>query len=372
VVLSTQALSSPKPTAFQHYLTQSNPEIPDQLHHYGDDPDTKTTLRGHKLSWHIGDSAEVEAALSKAMKPRRRKDGTEDPEDRNEFKPVRSGRKFSFDIHFENLRLEELGAMLWVLDKAANPKYRLKLGMGKPYGLGSVAISFKAKLTDRKGRYTSLFKDNGWNEGWMEEPEVDARMDEARLKFSRWLLKDENATPDQVDSLPRIQHFLALLTWQGRPDPATTRYMELDEFTGRKGIRPGTDGTKRPVLPYPTTVLHGTWEKGAPSAPGSAPEKQPPAPRVRQPAPEKPQPVEKPPAELKPGDIILATVDDAPGSGDITLLPRVAGDEDLAVIRAARRGVRRYKIGEEILAEVIELNGDEENGWVIECQPAQP
>ncbi len=369
--ITLRVLSSPKPTTFQHYLTQPSPDDQRKLTHYDDSPDADdakhaTTLRGHKLYWHKGDvnRADFEATAQ---------DVSDHPTQyAPPVKPVRSGQTFTFDIHFENLRPEELGALLWVLDKAASSKYRLKIGMGKPYGLGSVAISYEAQLTDRKQRYTSLFKDNGWNEGWMQEAEVNARMDEARLRFARWLLKDASATPDQVDALPRIRHFLALLTWEGRPDPATTRYMELDEFTGRKGILPGSEGTKRPVLPYPTTVLHGTWEKDAPAAPGSAPEKQPSAPRVRQPKPEKPQPVEKPPAELKPGDIIRATVDDAPAVGDIILIPRISGEEDLAIIRAANRGLRGYRVNEEILLEVLELSGDEENGWVIDCQPVKP
>ena len=55
-------------------------------------------------------------------------------------RPVRAGVSFSFDIRFENLSTVELGAVLWVLRIAADERYRLKLGMGKPLGLGAVHI----------------------------------------------------------------------------------------------------------------------------------------------------------------------------------------------------------------------------------------
>ena len=48
-----KVLSSPKPTAFQHYLTQDKPNNPDTLSHYNS-PSTVTTLRGHKFYWHKG------------------------------------------------------------------------------------------------------------------------------------------------------------------------------------------------------------------------------------------------------------------------------------------------------------------------------
>jgi CRISPR-associated protein (TIGR03986 family) len=365
IVISTQALSSPKPTTFQHYLTQNSPEDPDWLTHYGDDPDKETTLRGHKLYWHAGDEQQVETRLKNAMKPRLRQDGTEDPEDRNEFKPVRSGQTFNFDIHFENLRPEELGALLWVLDKASQPKYRLKIGMGKPYGLGSVAITYEPRLTDRQARYTSLFKDKWWNEGWLEEAEAAAKVDEAQLIFVQWLLKDENATLEGVDNLPRTRQLLALLTWEGKPDSDETRYMILDQFTGRQSVHPDQPRTKRPVLPYPTTVLGGTWNKDSYYTPTETPA----PPRERRAAQPKPELVAKAPGELQPGDIIRAKVHDAPGVGDITLIPEVAGEEDMAIIRAENRAVQRYWEGREVKLEVIELGGDAENGWLVDCRP---
>lgn len=58
--------------------------------------------------------------------------------------------KFSTTLHVHNLRKVELGALLWALtlgDKAAlagrKSEKRHRIGMGKPYGLGSVTIKVK-------------------------------------------------------------------------------------------------------------------------------------------------------------------------------------------------------------------------------------
>ena len=68
-VNAAPAANSPKPTAFQHYLTQSNPDHPEQLRHYGDS-NASTTLRGHKLYWHVGSSKNFRERLQRAPKIR--------------------------------------------------------------------------------------------------------------------------------------------------------------------------------------------------------------------------------------------------------------------------------------------------------------
>ena len=61
-----------------------------------------------------------------------------------------NGTKFKTTLHVHNLRKIELGALLWALtlgDKAAlnggNSEKRHRIGMGKPYGLGSVTLKVK-------------------------------------------------------------------------------------------------------------------------------------------------------------------------------------------------------------------------------------
>ncbi|MEW6227516.1 MAG: TIGR03986 family CRISPR-associated RAMP protein, partial [Bacillota bacterium] len=137
-------LSSPKPTAFQHYLVQTQPNDRGTLCHYDSGPDA-TEIRGHKLYWHkkgVPDSDIFEPAL------------VTDPRDTQHtiIRPVKPGTIFTGRIRFENLNDEELGALLSAVDLP--PSKRHKLGMGKPYGMGSVRISCSLQLTDRQVRYS--------------------------------------------------------------------------------------------------------------------------------------------------------------------------------------------------------------------------
>jgi hypothetical protein len=63
-----------------------------------------------------------------------------------------AGTKFTTTMHIHNLRKVELGALLWALtlgDGAAltarESKLRHRIGMAKPYGLGSVGLKVKSK-----------------------------------------------------------------------------------------------------------------------------------------------------------------------------------------------------------------------------------
>ena len=247
--ISTQALSSPKPTSFQHYLTQKNSNNPNALSHY-DSSTRETVLRGHKLFWHVGNTDAVKSRLDSSPEIRGN-------DDRSQFRPIKEGQSFTFNIHFENLRAEELGALLWVLDKAADPKYQLKLGMGKPYGLGSIGLTYQTALTNREARYDDLFDGDSWQSGRVADTTQIDQLEKARTQFARWVLANDEASKDDVDQNARIQEFLTMLSWEDRPSPNQTRYMILNEFTGRISVQTGQQGrfSKRPVLPKPTQVV---------------------------------------------------------------------------------------------------------------------
>jgi CRISPR-associated protein (TIGR03986 family) len=241
--MQLKVLSSPKPTSFQNYLTQKNPNVLRNLYHYDTDKNT-TTLRGHKFYWHKGpvDVNQIRATDDEIQK---QKDQLSPA-----IKPIKEGQIFRFEISFQNLLPEELGAILWVLDIAADKQYRLKIGMGKPDGLGSVSISSEVILENRKQRYESLFAEKQW------AAPVDGKVKEktklAQTAYAHWLLQKPDADINDVADLNRIQELLIMLSWEGRPAPDDTRYMELLEFAGRKG-----DFTKRSVLPSP----FGVWNK---------------------------------------------------------------------------------------------------------------
>ncbi|MFQ5421545.1 MAG: TIGR03986 family CRISPR-associated RAMP protein, partial [Anaerolineae bacterium] len=131
-ILIPEILSGPKPTTFQHYLTQSNPDAPkgQGLHTYNDDS-RKTTLRGFKMYWHKGDASRHQIAEKGKIDLQKDTQHTK-------MKPVRSGVEFKFRVYYENLLLAELGLLWWTMALPANGDYCHKLGMGKPLGMGAV------------------------------------------------------------------------------------------------------------------------------------------------------------------------------------------------------------------------------------------
>ena len=117
-------LSSPKPTSFQLYLEQK-----DSLKTYNDD----TSIRGTKRYWNFP------AKQWKLVE-------SKNPEMETEITPLDSGSELESKIYFENLTDVELGVLLISIDPS---KYSYhKLGMGKPYGLGSVKLSYSLHLSD--------------------------------------------------------------------------------------------------------------------------------------------------------------------------------------------------------------------------------
>ncbi len=327
-------LSSPKATAFQHYLTQENPNDPDTLSIY-DTSKEKTTLRGHKFYWHKG--AIERSAFEASGQIFQNHDNQYSPP----VKPIRENQKFEFAIHFENLRPEELGAVLWVLDKGNDNRFRLKIGMGKPYGLGSVAIAATPNLEDRIQRYEKLFLDKKWFVS--SDPHSDQKLNNARVAFARWLLKNQDATLEQVDENKRIQELLIMLSWVDHPSVSITRYMELKEFAGKKG-----GFTKRSVLPAPHIVF-GKW--------------------LKEPAPKIYNPVSVHPHQLNLGDVLLATVlgnqDD-----DVVLHCQYHDTYDYCIVSPVNRRPKDRVLdikGTKVLLEVIGKS-QENDEWIIDCR----
>ena len=233
-----QVLASPKPTTFQHYLVQTATGKK-QLRHYNSPTPDETVIRGHKLYWHKGEVSRKDFEESNPLKP--------GDTQHTEMRPVRSGVEFRFEIHFENLSPEELGAMLWILDLAQDDDYRLKLGMGKPLGLGAVKIESELHLTDRqgeKGRYAQLFDGDKWAQGLRGDDETKKGARKAIKAFESWILPEDK---ESLEELERIRMLLALLSWPG-PSPEETRYLEIEH------PQYGNEYRDRPVLPDPLSV----------------------------------------------------------------------------------------------------------------------
>ncbi|MGQ9742421.1 TIGR03986 family type III CRISPR-associated RAMP protein, partial [Chloroflexus sp.] len=257
-------LAGPKPTTFQHYLTQHAPDPQEQERDRNGNPKlvrerddytdpTKSVIRGHKLYWHKGPItvADVQEALDKL----RNEHGREKEHDtqHTQMRPVAAGVRFRWRIHFENLSDEELGALLWALTLPGEPgkAYRHSIGMGKPYGMGAIKIDVNLLLENRKQRYAQLFDGENWQEGKTTATDrIPAFVDafdlfiRSRIGAAQW---------KRLAEVERIQMLLRMLEWPG-PDPALTRYMEIERQDPR--IRRGkiNEYKDRPVLPDPLHV----------------------------------------------------------------------------------------------------------------------
>ncbi len=241
--ITPHVLSGPKPTTFQHYLAQDreaghDPDDKASLAHYGTSP-LETQLRGHKLYWHKGTTPDIEAS------PSERKHESQ----LTRIVPLAPGVRFKFSLRFENLRPEELGALLWALSLPGEggKVYRHKLGMGKPLGMGAVAIRANLRLTDRRARYARLFKGDWWAEAGSEAdgaPYVQ--------QFEQYVLQKLSSSARRLRGIERIQMLLVILEWRESDEDwlEATRYMEIEH-----GLDKVNEYKERPVLPDPLAVL---------------------------------------------------------------------------------------------------------------------
>ncbi len=249
-------LASPKPTAFQHYLVQTNPNIARTLYHYGSRT-TETVIRGHKFYWHQGRDESFSAEQWQEAISEEKNKLAELPKDdtqHTQFKPVKPGTRFTFRVYFENLSETELGALCWVLQPLPHPELSKEkeichhLGMGKPLGMGSVKLNARLFFTDRKTRYEKLFIGDEWQTGIRKpngKPEPES-LEKYRTDFEAEVLKalQLEAQYKHLYDLKRIAMLLKLMEWPGFP-------AVLPAHPGNRMVT-DQDGTTRPNTRYMT------------------------------------------------------------------------------------------------------------------------
>jgi CRISPR-associated protein (TIGR03986 family) len=280
--LTPKILSSPKATCFQHYLEQDRPNAPDHLVHYDSD---EPRIRGQKAFWHQ-QTTWHDPQPATAMIANDNHDLH--PKQRTYMHPLRGGRgsdsqdrrlAFRFRIDFEALADHELGALLWAIapegpvQADGRPAYCHKLGMGKPYGMGSVSLrTISCTKIDRTQRYQSLLgEDNQWHEAKIVVSEDEMRS--LRRGFESYMLTAlELPTDLRYHQVGRIAMLLQMMQWPGqRVTPAAShvvanrqeragnvRYMtiELPGFpTNHRPAREKNEYSDRPVLPDPTAWM---------------------------------------------------------------------------------------------------------------------
>lgn len=275
--ITPRILASPKPTAFQLYLTQQNPDKDKELDHYDTplDDSYKTVIRGHKRYWpqDLGTDQEARKAIEEHIKP-----GPEDTQ-HTRFKPLNTRVKFSFQVHFENLSASELGALCWTLHPHGEEgkRYYHHLGMGKPLGMGAVELHAHLHIIDRAQHYKTLFNSNGdnWQLGEVTASEstqpgagvgttstgedlADRNVLAHRTQaFENHLLHElnPNTPPKRLADMLRIAILLKLLEWPGyRAKEEEPRYLATERRPNTRymKIQSPNEYRYRPVLPDPT------------------------------------------------------------------------------------------------------------------------
>lgn len=264
-------LASPKPTAFQHYLVQTN-DNKDKLKHYGSKTPEDTVIRGHKCYWHQGLSPErglaieqIRAAIAEKqeilIKIKEQEEQGKPEKQHTQFKPVKPGVKFQFRLYFENLSDEELGALCWVLNPLgdASKDYCHHLGMGKPLGMGAVKLEAALYRTDRAKRYSALFDGDGWQEGLCGDPkhlDDSETLIQLTCCFEEYVLGDLDLSGrcKHLSELERIAMLLKIMEWPGYPAASGEALFLRNENrpnTRYMTIQPN-EYTNRPVLPDPS------------------------------------------------------------------------------------------------------------------------
>ncbi len=225
-------LSGPKPTCFQHYLEQNEQESgnlkehPKNLAHYNSD----NPIRGYKLYWHRSGEGWIET----------NKENIKSHQSQYTcITPVRTGSVFNGRIRFENLSKVELGALLFALDLPHGLAH--KIGMGKPLGLGSVRLTPRLYLSDRKQRYLDLFAEfSGLND---ESAKItDFKKDFESYVINQIGLNNVSSLWDgsTTEVLQRMLELKKMLDYVHKPADEKTDYLELSEFKKRKVLQAPT------------------------------------------------------------------------------------------------------------------------------------
>jgi len=257
-------LSSPKPTTFQHYLVQQEPDLypigqtkggetkyETHLQDFESKTPDDTVIRGNKFYWHKGVVTQEDIQEKSDIK--------ESNTQHTRVHPLKPGVRFSFKLNFQNLSLEELGALMLIFNIAADKNIRLKIGMGKPLGMGSISMHSSLFVQQPLNRYGSLFSEGQWTDGIEPAESLSLTAVKAFVDDVLKVLNEGIEPEDRVDNILKIRRIRALLTmlqWPG-PDKDWTRYMEIEHPDPNEKRGKRNEYKERPVLPPP----FGVWSK---------------------------------------------------------------------------------------------------------------
>jgi len=320
--VSPKILGGPKPTSFQLYLNQNEPDDHRRLKTYVNNPG-ETAIRGNKLYWHP-QSADLDFHESQEKVDSQH----------TSIRPVKRDVSFTFKVSFTNLIEIELGALIWALSlgkKGHNPNYCHKLGMGKPYGLGSVQLVIDdIDFEDRELRYKTLFneKDSGteWCSGTVDVGKTEKSLIDVFEKYMSTVLRINNG----FNQHPRIKSLLHMHVWPG-PNHAESSYQDLPSYRRRKAL-PN-------ILDVP---LYTQDEEPA----GTIPHEK----------------------KLEVGGYITAVVDFVDPSGSLAMVLPEFGEDVVGVIEKTDLKGKKYQEGTSLRCEILDIEEDDD-GVVVYLRP---
>jgi hypothetical protein len=168
---------------------------------------------GRKFYWHQRTDGQPDHVANELWKVHQRGPGHATNQLRPAVKALPPGSEFKGCIHFENLSGEELGALLFVLagpEEGAPGHYDhcIKLGKGKPRGMGSMKARIDALEFRNPAYYDSLDAD--------VSPYIPAGgLTDYLSEFREWCKK--HAGGKQFHEIPHVQDYVHLHTWPGAP-----------------------------------------------------------------------------------------------------------------------------------------------------------
>ena len=216
-LIELPALMGPKMSSFEFYLRN------DASTHLFTPEDTDTELSGRKMYWHSQNGTA----------------GTRFLESSDKFKPsveaVEEKTTFGFNVYFDGITKDELNELVYAFNLgeiwSGDGRYCLKLGHGKPAGLGSVHIEVKSVRlrTFTAGKYVV---DDNWS--WKEPlKKVEDKL--SNIDVLKRVLAFDTIPADKVIAYPNIDG--DGLKWYGANHIIGKPYIEVLEIDGRYGYR---------------------------------------------------------------------------------------------------------------------------------------
>lgn len=225
-------VGQPRPSAVEFYLQQE--DLPKKLTTYGDLPGEKGgSLAGRKHYRHQPDAVNVQQCYEAPVNANANARGTQ-----ARFVST-PGSRFRFTLRFARLRDWELGALLCALEPerldlhygglyaanppgdSADPRFALKLGYGRPLGLGSVQLRADKLRVRQEGELTVSDESRDG-----ETPIATKALDALKAKLG-----------DAQERRSQLAQWLHLLAYRGQTRAAYPRIDDGDIFGFHSALR---------------------------------------------------------------------------------------------------------------------------------------